>query len=164
MHFRSAVTSSLAARDQKDRLTDSKLDEVQGRAHVANNLSDAAQSRSHGHYCACSLVLPIFRNLWHQSAEKRSEPIFSLHTHSLGRHLPTHTLLHCPFSQEADFGLIFGRTALLDEEHFLSLHCCLSYNMLLQMSECFVGIIIYSKCNTQKKCKIASQIPGDKFP
>lgn len=72
------------------RSTDSKLDEVQGRAHVANNLSDSERSRSHGHYCACSLVLPIFRSLWHQSAEKRSEPILSLQTHSLCLHLPAH--------------------------------------------------------------------------
>lgn len=162
MHFRSAVTSTLAARDRKDLLI---VNLMKSRAGLTLLTTSPTQSE-------LALTVITVLVLWFcpyletfgigvlRSVLSPSSPCI----HTAFASTSPHTLLHCPFPQEAVLGSIFGRIASLDEEcFFFSLHCCLSYNMLLQMSECFVGITIYSKCNTPKKCKISSKIPGDEL-
>lgn len=162
MHFRSAVTSTLAARDRKDLLI---VNLMKSRAGLTLLTTSPTQSD-------LALTVITVLVLWFcpyleafgirvlRSVLSPSSPC----RHTAFASTSPRTLLHCPFPQEAVLGPIFGRTALLDEKRFFfPLHCCLSYNMLLQMSECFVGIIIYSKCNTPKKCKISLKLPGDKL-
>lgn len=161
MNFRSAVTNTLAARNQKD-LVIVNLMQPRAGTYITNSLSDSDQSRSPDHCSAWCLILPIFRNLWHQSTEKCSKP-FSL-PHAWPFPSPTPTP-HTPFStslslRRKSWGYLLKHIFTLGRTFFFLLHLCLSYNMLLQMPQCFVGVIIYSKCISKRsvKCRLKSLV------
>lgn len=76
MHFKSAVTSTLAARDQKDRLI---VNLMKSRAGLTLSPTQS------GLVLTVITVLalwfcPYLETFGIRVAEKRSEPIFSLHT------------------------------------------------------------------------------------